>query len=209
LVGTPVGVRVGFTDQDLPDRHTAVVNWGDGSTSSASVQETPGQGSASDSHTYAGAGLFRPRITLTDTGGGVTTAQLPIVAVADPAAGRVEAAGRIGDDKGPIVAVDAGYTKKATVPNGSVSLQANGIDFSSTGLDWLVVTADKAVVAGTGKVGKRDGYRFVVSVSGGAQPLVRFQLVDPGGTVVFDNQPGTPIDSAPVTPMTKGKVTIG
>jgi hypothetical protein len=208
-VGTPVQVRVDFTDQDLPDGHTAVVEWGDGSTSPLPVQESPGRGSASGTHAYAAAGLFAPRVTLTDTGDGVATAVLPLVAVFDPAGPKVDASGRIGTDKGPTFTVGAGYTKKATVPNGSVTLQADGIDFSGNSLDWLVVTANKAVVAGTGKVGKRDGYRFVVAVTAGTQPRVRFQLTDPDGKVVFDTQPGAPVDAEPATPIAKAKVTIG
>jgi hypothetical protein len=207
-VGTPVQVRVDFTDQDLPDHHTAVVEWGDGSTSPLSVQESPGQGSASASHGYQAAGLFRPRVTLSDTGGGVATAVLPLVAVFDPAGAKLDASGRIGTDKGPSFTASAGYTKKASVPTGSVTLLTDGIDFSGNSLDWLVVTANKAVVAGTGKVGNRDGYRFVVSVAGGAQPRVRFQLTDPDGKVVFDTQPGAPVDAEPATAIAKAKVTI-
>jgi hypothetical protein len=208
-VGTPVQVRVDFTDQDLPDRHAAVVEWGDGSTSPLSVQENAGEGSASASHTYAAPGLFGPHVTLTDTGGGVATAVLPLVAVFDPSGARVDASGRIGTDKGPNFTVAAGYTKKASLPNGSVTLQTDGIDFSGNSLDWLVATGNKAVVAGTGKVGKRDGYRFVVAVTGGPQARVRFELTDPDGKVVFDTQPGAPIDADPATPIAKAKATIG
>jgi hypothetical protein len=208
-VGTTAAVRVDFTDQDLPDRHGAVVEWGDGTSSPGSVAEGPGRGSATAGHAYAAAGLYTPRVTVTDAGGGRTVAVLPFVAVFDPAAGRLNATGRIGTDAGPKFVASAGYPSKGAVPTGSVSLEAVGLSLSSTSLDWLVVTGSRAAVAGRADVNGRSGYRFVASVSGGAQPRVRVRVVDPAGAVVFDSEPGAPLDGLPGTPLVKGKVTVG
>ena len=66
-----------FTDPGILDTHTAVWNWGDGTTSVGIVTENNGSGSVTGSHTYQLTALGRHTITLTvtdkDGGNGTST----------------------------------------------------------------------------------------------------------------------------------------
>jgi len=47
----PVDVSASFTDPGVVDTHTAVIDWGDGTTSAATVAESGGSGAVRGSHT--------------------------------------------------------------------------------------------------------------------------------------------------------------
>src|SRR5205823_2420222 len=63
-VGSSVTVTASFTDADVLDTHTAIIHWGDGTTSDATVSESGGAGTLSGSHAYAGGGQFTITVTL-------------------------------------------------------------------------------------------------------------------------------------------------
>jgi hypothetical protein len=74
LVSTTVPVSAGFTNLD-GNSQTAVWNWGDGSTSAGTVNQTGTTGTVSGSHVYAAVGIYTITLTVTDsTGGGASTA---------------------------------------------------------------------------------------------------------------------------------------
>ena len=79
-LATPVSVSGAFTDPGTNDTHTATISWGDTSSSSASVTETNGAGTASGSHTYSSPGLYTVSMTVTDDDLGVVvkTAQVNV-----------------------------------------------------------------------------------------------------------------------------------
>ena len=56
VAGQPVTVGGTFTDAGTNDTHTSTVDWGDMSTSTATVVESPGTGTTSGTHSYARAG---------------------------------------------------------------------------------------------------------------------------------------------------------
>jgi len=58
-----------FTDADPADTHTAVIDWGDGATTTGSVIEPGSPGSVSGSHTYADDGVFTITVSVTDSAG--------------------------------------------------------------------------------------------------------------------------------------------
>jgi len=64
--GETVTVTGSFTDVGTLDTHTAVIDWGDGTTSSADIVEDAGAGSLSASHEYAAGGIYEIQVTLTD-----------------------------------------------------------------------------------------------------------------------------------------------
>jgi PKD repeat protein len=80
LVGTVVSFTAVFTDPGILDTHTAVINWGDGSSEAGTVD--PSAMTASGSHLYASEGVYTATVTLTDDDGG-TAAQTFTVTAAD------------------------------------------------------------------------------------------------------------------------------
>lgn len=66
LIGTSIGASVTFTDANPGDTHTAVIAWGDGSTSPASISESAGSGTASGTHSYSAPGTYIVRMTVAD-----------------------------------------------------------------------------------------------------------------------------------------------
>jgi PKD repeat protein len=55
-----------FSDAGILDTHTAVFDWGDGSSSPAVVMEAGGAGSVSSSHVYTAAGTYTVTLTVSD-----------------------------------------------------------------------------------------------------------------------------------------------
>jgi PKD repeat protein len=70
-IGTSVNALTTFVDAGTNDGHTAVVDWGDGTTSPGVVSEAGGNGSVSGGHAYAAAGTYTVAVTVTDDDGGV------------------------------------------------------------------------------------------------------------------------------------------
>jgi hypothetical protein len=75
-----VTINATFTDVGTLDTHSATIDWGDGSSSLATISQSAGGGSLSGSHAYATGGIFTVTVTLTDDDGG-TTAQTTTVVI--------------------------------------------------------------------------------------------------------------------------------
>jgi len=65
-----VQVMVEFTDDNLTDVHTVMINWGDGTATAGVVTEAGGVGEAVGSHQYADAGVYNITVTVDDGQGG-------------------------------------------------------------------------------------------------------------------------------------------
>ncbi|MGZ6972458.1 MAG: PKD domain-containing protein [Acidimicrobiia bacterium] len=86
-VGTAVSVGLNFSDAGTNDTHTASIDWGDSTTSSATVTELDGAGSVTDSHVYAVAGNYHVTVTVTDDNGGSASSSTDIAANGAPTVG--------------------------------------------------------------------------------------------------------------------------
>ena len=69
-VGREIELTAAFTDAGRHDTHSCVVDWEDGHTSTVPAVG----GVCAARHTYATAGSYRPRVTVTDDDGGSATA---------------------------------------------------------------------------------------------------------------------------------------
>ncbi|MDP3879300.1 MAG: PKD domain-containing protein [Dehalococcoidales bacterium] len=70
-VNNEMNASAAFTDPGILDTHTAVWDWGDGTSSIGDVSETNGSGTVTGSHIYTRLGTFTVTLTVTDKDGGV------------------------------------------------------------------------------------------------------------------------------------------
>jgi PKD repeat protein len=68
-LGEAVTVSADFTDFGIKDTHTAVWDWGDGTTTAGDVTEANGSGTATGSHVYNTVGVYNITLTVTDNDG--------------------------------------------------------------------------------------------------------------------------------------------
>jgi len=71
VAGKAAAFSASFSDPGSLDTHTAVWDWGDGTSMPGTVAEAGGSGSVTDLHTYAIAGSYTVTCTVTDKDGGV------------------------------------------------------------------------------------------------------------------------------------------
>ncbi|QIK74596.1 choice-of-anchor L domain-containing protein [Nocardioides piscis] len=221
-ITTPVEVTATYSDAGSNDTHTAVVDWGDSTTSTPAASG----GSLSAIHTYAAAGIYTICVTVTDDDGGSDTECAEnYVVVYDPSAGFVTGGGWISAAPGSFPADPSAsgpgrfgfvskYKKGASVPDGSTEFQfhAGDLNFHSSSYQWLVVAGSKAMYKGTGTVNGEGGYSFLVSAVDGAKTgpdRFRIKIWDTAsGTVVFDNQMGGADGDAAANAITQGSIVI-
>jgi hypothetical protein len=202
-VNTTVNASATFTDVDLADEHEAVWNWGDGSTSTGTLD---GSGGVAGSHAYTTAGIHTVMLTVTDAAGDAATAFFEHVVVYDPEGGFVTGGGWIDSPAGAYkddtnlsgkatFAFVSKYKRGASVPNGNTAFEfeTGSLEFASDTYDWLVVNraGTYAQFKGSGRVNGVDGYKFMLW-AGDSEPdtfRIRIWTEDAAGmeTDVYDN----------------------
>ncbi len=105
--GEPVTVSGTFTDVGTLDTHTAMVDWGDGSSDAAVIVQGAGSGSFTAGHAYAAGGVFTVTVTLIDDDSGATTdSTLAVVSGVGVNGGVLQVVGTAGDDHVDVKTVD-------------------------------------------------------------------------------------------------------
>ena len=74
LIGEFVTVTAAFTDGNASDQHTATIDWGDGTLTSGTVQESNGRGSVAADHQYVAGGVYVITVSIDDGLGGSDSA---------------------------------------------------------------------------------------------------------------------------------------
>ena len=228
LIGTAVAISAPFTDAGIQDVHTAVVDWGDGATTSAAVAQGAGSGSVSGSKSYSSPGIYTVTVQVSDDDGATGSAQFLYVVVYDPAGGFVTGGGLIDSRAGAYVpdpsvagraqfAFISKYQKGASIPQGTTSFRFNAANFvfASTSYEWLVVSGAKATYKGRGTVNGLGDYGFLLStVDGDSQSVpgpdrLRLKVWNRlSGDVIYDNQLGAADDAPAATTIAAGAITV-
>ncbi len=218
-VGTSIDASATFTDPGigLGDSHTALWNWGDGTSSSGTVTEASSPGTVSGSHTYTAAGVYTVTLTVSDKDGATGSSVFQYVVVYDPSAGFVTGGGWIDSPAGAYTpdpnltgkasfGFVARYQKGANVPSGNTQFQfhAAGLDFQSTSYQWLVIAGAQAQFKGVGTINGHGTYGFMVTAvdgqinGGGGTDSFRIKIwaINADGSdggVIYDNGAQTPL----------------
>jgi hypothetical protein len=98
-IGQSVSVSGLFTDLGIKDVHSAVIDWGDGKTSNASVSESGGNGSLAASHSYTTGGVFTIKVTVSDGKDSVSNTVKAYVTGARVVGGVLQVVGTTAADK--------------------------------------------------------------------------------------------------------------
>lgn len=226
-VGTAVSLRAAFTDAGVLDTHSAVIDWGDGSTSAGSLSQGSGSGSVSGTHAYTAAGVYAVTVTVTDNDGDSGSSLYEYVVVFDPDGGFVTGGGWVdvpaASYTGDLAAAGParfGFVSKylpgRVEPDGSTQFQfrAAGLNFHSNDYDWLVISGPRAQYKGEGTLNRDGGYCFLLTATdgdvNGGDGLDRFRLKIwecDTDAIVFDNQMADADDADP-TAVTQGSIVI-
>ena len=233
--GASVAISATFTDPGTADVHSATLDCGNG----VSVQSAAPNGTASGTCTYSTAGIYTVRFSVRDgDGGSDTRTATGKVVVYDPTGGWITGGGWIPSTEGAswitsvarvlpgtrrgtsnatsltgklTFALLARYENGATpAGNAGFKLQLTTFDFSSTALDWLVVTGSTAYLHGRGTVNGSGDYEFEASVVDDPQgDSIRVRIWNRAtGEVVLDSQPGGNADTVGGTPVSGGSLEI-
>jgi RHS repeat-associated protein len=224
--GASAAVRASFSEVPANRPHTAAWSWGDGKASDGKVTESKGSGSGTvtGSHIYANPGLYRVTLTVTDAhkrSGKSAAAQY--IVVYNPTAGSLTGNGTITSPAGAVPTnpkltgkatfqLSATYAANSTMPSGRLvfTFQPANLSFQTTSLDWLVVSGGTAWYQGTGTVNGTGSFRFLVAAQSGGHGTgkLRIRIWNKAtGAILYDSQPGAPIQAAPTT-ITGGSIVL-
>jgi DNA/RNA endonuclease G (NUC1) len=211
-VGSPMTASLAFTDPDAGDTHTAVVTWGDGTTSTVNAGTAL---SASPTHTYTSAGLYTVSVVLQDQFGASASATANTVTIYS-ATQYVTGSGQItGQTLLPLLpsfTIDVRYASGATMPSGTFEMHGSTVvkNTTATSFDYLLINGSVATFKGTGVQSDGTNIGFLVSVlSGGKPDKGRIKVWNLStGAVIYDTNAGKPDTFVPTTAIRNGSVVI-
>ncbi|MBI4332764.1 MAG: hypothetical protein HY673_15965 [Chloroflexi bacterium] len=207
VLGSPLNLNGTFTDAGIPDTHTASANWGDTTSSAATVTEAGGSGSFTAQHTYAAAQFYTIAVTVTDDDGGTA---VQTIQVAVTATGKMTGGGRVESGAAPPPAAKGKPQAVHTTHGFELVLNAdlsrsgnlqyndhrNGDNFHATSVTSLVLVNDPALnpgnpaamfdtayVKGVGRLNGVDGVPFAAVITDNGEPgrTDKFTISFPGG----------------------------
>jgi PKD repeat protein len=216
-INTTVSTGATFTDGDTTDTHTAIWNWGDGTTSSGIVTEPGGTtaGSVTGTHTYTTAGIYTVTLTVSDDDGASGMATYQYVSVYNPTSQGLFSAGQhffspagaytqIKDLTGTI-RFGLSYKYQGSMPVSdkqfTMTFSAANLTFNATTISSLVTANGRGTLAGIGTINGTGTYSYLVTGDGNAN-TIRVQIKDQAGNVIYDTQPGAAADAEPSTSVT-------
>lgn len=188
----PVTVIVDFSDPDIGDTHAVAWDWGDNSDDTQTNAASP----ASQSHTYAGPGVYTVVVTVTDVAGASDSASYEFIIIFDSAGRFVTGGGWIDSPAGAYkpdnsltgkatFGFASKYKKGANAPTGNTVFQfkTGDLDFRSETYEWLVVNqgGTNAQFKGQGTVNgtlDRNGnpYKFMIWAGDGSPDTFRIKI---------------------------------
>jgi PKD repeat protein len=180
----PISISASFSDPGgaYDEPYSCFIDFGDDKGSHpGSVSGT----SCERPYTYSEAGVYTIEVTVTDKDGDSGSAESGFVIVYDRLAGFVTGSGTINPD-GASFAINAKYTKGATVPTGQTSFvyEAGAKDFESTSYEWLVVTDGVyATFKGRGSINDLGDYNFMLWAANGETNTFRIKIWNTTGFV--------------------------
>ena len=230
-INTEITASAVFTDPGILDTHTALFDWGDTTTSTGTVTETGGSGTAIGAHAYATPGIYAITVTVTDHHGDSDQSSFQFVVVYDPDGSFVTGSGSIYSPTGAYIADDtltgkakfgfvSKYHKGATVPTGKADFvfDVASLDFHSDDINWLVVAGSNAKFKGTGTINGLGNYGFMVTAfdadvnTNDAYNVDKFRIMiwdkNNADGLVYDNQRGADENRQPTTTIENGSIVI-
>jgi hypothetical protein len=227
-VNTALTASANFSDLGDAAPHTAVWEWGDGTSSAGNVTEANGTGTVTSNHTYTAAGVYTVRVMVADSDGSSSQSNFQYVVVYDPNGGFVTGGGWINSPAeaytpNPTLTGKANfgfvskYQNGAGVPTGNTqfNFKVANLNFQSTSYQWLVVAGAKAQFKGSGTINGAGDYDFMLTAidgqvnGGGGVDKFRIRIWDRvSGGIVYDNQMGASDTANPSTAIGGGSIVI-
>ena len=227
-VNTTIDTSADFTDPGILDTHTAVWDWGDGSTSNGVVNESNGNGRVTGSHNYNAPGIYTVTVTVTDKDGDSDQSVFQYVIVYEITDKFVTGGPTI---RSPIGAYpndpslkgkancgfNIKYDENFNTPYGELEFQfkAADLNFHNSSYEWLVISGPKAVFKGSGTINGAGDYAFItVAIDGdadGGDGIDKFRIViwdKNTEEIIYDNMPGEPIGGNAASELTGGGISI-
>ncbi|HXV71061.1 MAG TPA: PKD domain-containing protein, partial [Acidimicrobiia bacterium] len=231
VVGETVHASLEFSDPGVLDTHSAEWDWGDGTTSAATITEANGTGVATGTHVYSAPGLYTLTVTLVDDDTGFATTSHEHIKVHAPGVGFVTGAGTFQSPAGAYLA-DPSFIGRAqfnfvgrhdgqAAPDGRFRFRLMGADlrFESSGHDALTLAGPWARIEGTGTVNGQGVYDYLLTIVDGklldGEDAIRIRIRERAadgspGIVIYDSQlVGDTHDAAmPTVELAHGSITI-
>ena len=219
-INSSFSVSASFSDIDSEDTHTATWDWGDGTSS----QGTVGINTVSGGHLYVSQGVYIITLTVADDSNAIGSSEFRYLVAYSPSSAKVSGSRNFNSPAGALIdnPTATGSAKfgfnTAFVNNqttGNAKFMFEDIDFTSSSINWVVVTGQKIQIEGIGSILGRSGqYKIYISALDTADPGENIDTVrviiseSDTNNVIYDSQVGASQVADPTAIIIKGDVQI-